>query len=222
MLDNEYSVANIMQYLGIQCVLDVGANSGQFGEKLLKRGFPGALISFEPLTDSFHELSTLARSYPNWRCYNLAIGSEEGEAVINVSANRYSSSLLPAKAWSIEEHAPIAPVAQQRVEVRRLDSLWQELWPSVTPRPLMLKIDVQGFEPQVLEGLGERLREVDLLLLEASLIPSYEGAKSFDVVVSDMRSQGLHPVWIGTGWGSHRTGQVFECDIAFARVQLIR
>lgn len=222
MFDSQYSMANIMQHIGIRCVLDVGANSGQFGEKLLNRGFQGRLISFEPLTDCFAELSRNAQRHPNWDCHNLAIGSQEGTAVINVSGNRYSSSILPAASWSVEEHAPIGSVAQQPVRVRRLDSLWQELWPLSAPRPLMLKIDVQGFEPQVLEGLGQRLQDVDLLLFEASLIPSYEGAETFEVMVADMRSKGLYPVWIGPGWGSSKTGQIFECDIAFARTPLIR
>lgn len=222
MFDTQYSVANIMQHLGIGCVLDVGANAGQFGEMLFRQGFPGRLVSFEPLDDCFDELSRIARHYPNWQCHKLAIGSEDGEAVINVSGNRYSSSILPAESWSIEEHAPIAPVARQPVKVRRLDSLWQELWSSSVPRPLMLKIDVQGFEPQVLEGLGQHLQDIDLLLFEASLIPSYEGAKTFDVMVSDMRNNGLFPVWIGPGWGSAKTGQIFECDIAFARSALIK
>lgn len=222
MFSGEYSIITLMKTMEIKCVLDVGANSGQFGGALFQLGFPGVVVSFEPLSDCYQDLKKNASAYPNWHCFNLALGSEEGEAVINVSANRFSSSILPARAWSIEAHAPIAPVAQQTVEVRRLDSLWQEMWSPTAPRPLMLKIDVQGFEPQVLDGLGRHLEEIDLLLLEASLIPSYEGAKSFDVVVSDLRSKGLHPVWIGPGWGDFQTGQIFECDIAFARNAIIK
>jgi FkbM family methyltransferase len=222
MYDGEYGIINVMKALNIKNVLDVGANSGQFGQALVNRGFGGVLVSFEPLADCYQELLRLSRPYPNWHCFNLALGAEEGETVINVSGNRFSSSILAAKAWSVEAHAPIAAVAQQPVTVRRLDSLWQNMWSPAAPRPLMLKIDVQGFEPQVLEGLGRHLDEVDLLLIETALVPSYEGAQPFEVMVSDLRSKGLHPVWIGPGWGNPQTGQIFECDIAFARDSVIK
>lgn len=222
MFGGEYSIINLMKTMGIKCVLDVGANSGQFAINLLHNGFPGTIVSFEPLEDCFQNLLNASSRFPNWHCINLALGAEDGEAVINVSANRFSSSILKAESWSIEAHAPIATVAQQPVKVRRLDSIWQDMWSPAVPRPIMLKIDVQGFEPQVLEGLGRYLEEIDLLLLEASLVPGYEGAKSFDVVVADLRSKGLHPVWISPGWGDQQTGQIFECDIAFARKTLIK
>lgn len=207
--------------MGIRCVLDVGANTGQFGRALLDQGFDGRLISFEPLSESFRDLSRNAAQCENWSCRNLAIGAEDKDETIHISENRVSSSILQAKPWAIEEHAPIASTAEEIVTVRRLDTIWDTL-PFPEPRgPVMLKIDVQGFEPQVIAGLGDRIGEVSLLLLEASLIPVYEGETPFEVLIVEMRRRGLYPVWIGAGWGSPTTGQVFQCDIAFAHAPVV-
>jgi FkbM family methyltransferase len=215
-------IIHLVRAMNIQKVLDVGANIGQFGRALLDQGYEGELISFEPLAESFAELSAASANHPNWHCRQLALGVEDGEATLNISANRVSSSILPALPWSIEEHGPIAFVGQETVEIRRLDTLWHELPFQGPPGPLMLKIDVQGFEPRVLAGLGERLGDIDLLLFEASLIPVYEGETAFEDLVSDMRNRGMYPVWIGAGWGSATTGQIFQCDIAFAQQPLVR
>lgn len=212
----------LMRAMKIQWVLDIGANVGQFAYSLVDGGYQGGLISFEPTAESFAKLSETAAAHENWHCLHLALGDEDGETTIHVSANRVSSSILPALPWSIEEHGAIAPVKHEVTNVRRLDTVWPELPLPSSPGPLMLKIDVQGFEPQVLAGLGDRLRDVDLLLLEASLIPVYKGEMAFEDLVTEMRRRGMHPVWIAAGWGSATTGQIFQCDIAFAKEPLVK
>jgi hypothetical protein len=47
------------------------------------------------------------------------------------------------------------------------------------PRPLLLKLDVQGYERHVLEGAGAFLGEVDYLLFECSYRPLYKGESTF-------------------------------------------
>jgi FkbM family methyltransferase len=64
-----------MKAMVINCVLDVGTNSGQFGGAPFQRGFPGIVVSFEPLNDFYQDLTKNASAYPNWHCFNLAIGS---------------------------------------------------------------------------------------------------------------------------------------------------
>jgi FkbM family methyltransferase len=45
---------------GINLVLDVGANVGQFGLSLRNRGYAGQIMSFEPVSDAFNELKKVA------------------------------------------------------------------------------------------------------------------------------------------------------------------
>ena len=74
------------------------------------------------------------------------------------------------------------------VDVDRLDSQIS----STDVRPgSMLKIDVQGFERDVIEGAGEVLQDFDTLLIEASFQTLYEGEWTFTEMVGDLASRGF-------------------------------
>lgn len=211
----------IMNATNINCVLDVGANVGQFGRFLRDEGFSGTLISFEPIASVYSELSRAIEKEPDWYCRRAALGELDGSAEINVSKNYVSSSLLTAKAWSISVEEGIEEFEKQLVPLHRLETIWPDLPIPLPNASIMLKIDVQGLELQVLRGLGDRIGEIALFLLEASLVPVYDEEPKFEDVVAELRAMGLHPVWIGPGWSSQATKQVFQCDIAFARRSLL-
>src|SRR5262245_26822768 len=103
---------------GVELVLDVGANTGQFARSLRTDGYAGKIISFEPLSAAFAVLQHKCAQDRDWECHNLAIGDAEGSATINVSANSLSSSLLPVRARTLEIEPRIAYVAQETVVLR--------------------------------------------------------------------------------------------------------
>src|SRR5688572_30716617 len=76
--------ARVLAELGIECVLDVGANVGQYGDMLRAIGYTGLIVSFEPVDATFHELSRHAAEDANWRTIQMALGAEDGEATLNV------------------------------------------------------------------------------------------------------------------------------------------
>ena len=66
-------------YFNINYVLDVGANTGQFGQEILEKGYNGEILSFEPLTSAHLILENQAKKYPNWHIHKrCAIGDENG------------------------------------------------------------------------------------------------------------------------------------------------
>src|ERR1700722_9521358 len=76
----------------INLVLDVGANTGQFGQLLRRRGYAGQIISFEPVKEAFRELESAARGDDLWTTANLALGPSSGVMAINISKNSQFSS----------------------------------------------------------------------------------------------------------------------------------
>lgn len=133
----------------ISVVFDVGASVGGYGHSIRQSGYNGKIVSFEPLPSAFEQLSALARKIPPWQAVNCALGSRSGSYDFHVASNGDSSSLLPMLAKTTE----VAGIFQQTtvtVQVRRLDELFLQY--SQTDDKVFLKIDVQGFEMDVLEG----------------------------------------------------------------------
>src|SRR5450830_427272 len=119
--------AQLMRMLSthkVNLVLDVGANTGQFGHFLRDAGYRGRIVSFEPLLAAWEQLSEASRKDSRWKVASrAAIGSEDGEIEIHVAGNKESSSVLKM----LDSHANAAPesryVGNERVPLRRLDSI---------------------------------------------------------------------------------------------------
>jgi FkbM family methyltransferase len=109
---------------GIDLVLDVGANTGQFASSLRAIGYNGRIVSFEPLSSAHARLSAAAKGASTWIVHErCAIGDRDGETEINVAGNSVSSSVLAMT----DKHATAAPgsayVGRESVQMVRLDSI---------------------------------------------------------------------------------------------------
>jgi FkbM family methyltransferase len=207
------------EHLGLTTVLDVGANIGQFATALRSSGYRGAIVSCEPLSDAFAHLRRRADRDPAWSVRQTAVGSEIGTAEINISANSYSSSLLEMT----DAHTTAAPgsetVASESVPLTTLAELAGEL--DLDPARTLLKIDTQGYEPQVLDGAGPLVGKLAAISLELSFVPLYAGQQLFDELVDRLRGAGYILYAIEGGFGDRRTGRMLQCDGLFVRGDLI-
>ncbi|MGO9528533.1 MAG: FkbM family methyltransferase [Verrucomicrobiia bacterium] len=165
----------VFSQCGIDLVVDVGANIGQFAQEL-RAFYKGEIVSFEPVSTAFGELARHASGDPHWRCYPWALGSQTESRVIHVCRLTHLSSLLKAN-----EYAPrrfggaAAETGQEMVSVRRLDEVLDEIAPDYRARRMFLKADTQGFDAEVFKGLGTKVEYIAALQSEVSVIPIYEG-----------------------------------------------
>jgi FkbM family methyltransferase len=196
-------------------VLDVGANSGQFAASLREAGYQGRMVSFEPLSGAFADLERAAASDPLWSCINLALGEENCTAVINVSANSYSSSLLGVCDWSLSVEPSISAVGREEVKVRRLDSFFDEV--SLPHETLLMKVDAQGFELPIVKGAHGIIDRLELIQLEASFRPVYRDEPPIEDVISCMRKLDFRIVSIDPGWEDQSTHELLQVDLLFSR-----
>ncbi len=205
-----------LQLHGVDLVLDVGANVGQFAHDLRTSGFKGKIVSFEPLSKAWSALSAASQHDPQWtvapRC---AIGSRDGETEIHISENLYSSSVLNI----LEAHTRFAPasayVGVETVPLRRLDSAAA---PFLDPASkIFLKIDTQGFESEVLAGAPDLLQRAVGVLVEVSMTPLYDGQKLFHELMPSLWNTGLR-VWdIQGGLHDPESGRILQSDIILFR-----
>lgn len=200
----------------INTILDVGANTGQFGEMLREVGYRDRLISFEPLTSARRTLLEKSQNDLNWIIAPQgAIGEKNGEIELNIAGNLASSSIL----GMLEAHSVAAPqsvyVGKETVPLRTLDNLAAEYIKSDTI--LFIKIDTQGYEDRVLQGASEMLSKAVGLQLELSLVPLYEGQLLFDEIMKKILALGfklwnIEPVFIDPN-----SGRLMQVDATFFR-----
>ena len=186
------SLTDFLANRRVDIVLDVGANAGQFGLHARNNGYEGRIVSFEPVKGPFEQLAAIAKADGNWEAFNFAIGDAAGTASINVSAEtQFSSFLKVAGAGQSYDEAASAVVTTQRVDVKTLDDVSRSLHGS-----LFIKVDTQGFEPQVLKGAAQVLKRAKGILMELPIINLYEGTWGFHEAVRQLREISFVPCQI--------------------------
>ena len=208
----------LLRSLEPDLVVDVGANTGQFASELRLAGYAGPIISFEPVSDAFRQLASRADLDPAWTAMNCALGATSGEFTINVSANSMSSSLLGMS----EMHTAAAPgsnyVRQEKIKVRRLD----EVEGLESFHRIFCKIDTQGYERQVLEGVSALWSRLIAVQLETSHVGLYEDSWMLEDVMAYFKAIDWEPVFVDRGFTDSRTGRMLQSDWTFAPTERAR
>jgi FkbM family methyltransferase len=200
----------------VTVVLDVGANVGQFARSLRLSGYRGRIISFEPLARAHARLRQVAKNDPSWVVPEaVAIGDRNGSTILNVAGDSVSSSVLEM----LDAHRHAAPdsayVASQTVPLAKLDTAAAEF---LVPQDVVfLKIDVQGFESQVLAGARDLLPRVRGLMLELSLVPCYRNQIVFQPMLEFLAQQGFELWNLMPGTAERETERLLQVDGVFFR-----
>ncbi len=221
-----------LRIFGIDLVLDIGANVGQYGAALRDLGYRGRLISFEPLGDAHKALVARAAGDDRWDVAPRgAIGDADGEITINIAGNSASSSVLAM----LDSHRDAAPqsayIGSEIVPIRRLDTLLPQMQraaariparipartPAPTPARTYVKIDTQGYEQQVIDGASATLAGALAVQLEMSLTPFYAGQTDFAGMLALMAAHGFALWGFWPGFAQPGTGRILQADAIFAR-----
>ena len=206
----------LLRFLQVDVVLDVGANEGQYAQQLrADLGFRGRICSFEPVVEPYHILAAKAVDDPHWTTYNVGLGDVPERATINVAANWENSSLLDM----LPAHLDAAPesrfVGSEQIEIQTLDAMFRDL---VRPgEHVFLKVDTQGYEGRVLRGAEQSLRAIETVQLEMPLAPLYDGELGFGELVRLMLDDGFEIVGLEPGFSDPSTGRLLQVDGIFHR-----
>lgn len=211
-------ISSVLRVFDIDLVLDVGANSGQYGKLLRELGYRGRILSFEPLADAHRLLLATSAGDPLWTAAaRTAVGDRDGEVVINVAGNSASSSVREM----LDSHRDAAPesayIGTESVPLARLDKLAADTPPQAA---ILLKIDTQGYEAEVIAGAPAVLARVRAVQIEVSLVPLYAGQACLEEILALMKGHGLTLWAIWPGFADPVTGQVLQAEAVFARPEM--
>jgi FkbM family methyltransferase len=201
----------------IGSILDIGANVGQFA-RLAHAVWPRARIySFEPLPDCHRELCGALPEGADFHPVNVALGEETNELEIEENVHRPSSSFLTMTQSHRDAYPESARSRGRRIKVsvRRLDDVAAEI---AFQGNLLIKVDVQGFERNVIAGGHSTFERACLVLIETSFLPLYEGQPLFDEIYTLMRSLGFEFRGNLQQMSHAADGSVVQADSIFERI----
>ena len=210
------NLARVLDHHGIDVVLDVGANLGQYARRLRRGGYEGRIVSFEPLSRAHAALEEAAADDAAWTVApRLAIGDSDRPVTINVSAESDMSSALdftPEMARLLDSSAYVGTeVASQA----RLDAVFSRH--AESNDRVMVKIDTQGTERRVLDGARGILPAVRVLQIELSIVAVYQGEPSYLEMINHLDDLGFVPVLYIPGYFNRRTARLIGMDGVFVR-----
>lgn len=174
--------------LTLRTAVDVGANVGQFS--LLVRALhpPARIVAFEPLAEAAARYRRVFARDPRVTLHQMAIAPRRGPAAMHVSASADSSSLLPITDRQAELFPGTAEVGVVAVEAGPLGDFVAAA--DLAP-PALLKIDVQGFELEVLRASHPLLEAFEHVYVEASFETLYEGQALAGEVAAFLAGRGF-------------------------------
>lgn len=182
-------------------IIDVGAYVGGWS-RAVRSIFPEApILMVEANPEKRGVLSAVCSQLGNARVEMTLLGAERRGAV-SFYAMQTGSSVLP----ELTE----VPRSVLSLSMSTLD----ELVPAGT-RNALLKLDVQGYELEVLKGAASTLAASAAVVLEVSLLPYNEGAPLFAEVVAFMRSQGLLAYDICATLRRRSDSAISQADLVF-------
>lgn len=196
-------------------VLDVGANAGDFSECVLAFQPWARLILIEPLAEAQQELQRKFGAYDEVEIDEIALGTEDGERDFNVCGyDQVSSFLEPGAASEARPYGiDFSRKERRTVKVRRLDHYLKE---RRVDHVDLLKLDVQGFELEVLRGAGGELDRIDWIYAEAAFQELYRGGALYSDLFGFLHARGFELRRMAS-FRSDSEGRLLECDMLFRR-----
>ncbi len=224
-------------------ILDIGANEGQFADKMHLL-FPDTMIysfepipeafeqldknfrdikqvkginlaySFEPIPEAFEQLDKNFRDIKQVKGINLALGDAAGEITFNKNESSASSSFLDMADSHVKSFDFAVKTVPIKVKVDTLDNVMSK---ESIDLPMLIKIDVQGFEDKVIKGGNDTIKIADMVICEVSFTELYKGQLLFDDTYEMFKNLGFSYAGSIEQLRSPDTNRILQADAIFIR-----
>jgi len=170
-------------------IIDVGANIGQSVDEFKKIWPDSKIHCFEPQDECLKQLESTAFKYENVFVNNYAAGSEKKDQIFYSHDISSGTSGFNKVNFSSKDSIDLSKVSSKdrdsfelkynHERVVKVDRLDNYLSNNSINNIDLLKIDTQGFEPEVIEGLGDSISDVKVLITELMFYDYYDRSLSF-------------------------------------------
>lgn len=180
------TVKVLTKYIYPKIVWDIGANKGQWSYVLSQIVDLEQAVLFEPQSGLHRKLEGLDLGGTQKSIFKCALGESQGE--MKLSGGSPSASLLDASSNQHEFFPGSFHDESEIVSIKRLDDIYQQ---NDLLAPDLIKIDVQGYELNVLRSGIEVLSETKFLVVELSFRDFYIGQPPLWKLIKFLDEQGF-------------------------------
>jgi FkbM family methyltransferase len=188
-----WQIQRIIQRSDVYAVVDVGAHHGEFATMMRSQiGWRGPILSFEPSSASFRELTTNMSADAAWSGHRVALGAAAGAGILNVFESTNLNSLHRQSDLGAEQ-LDMDVNELEAIEIVRLDDI------DLPSGPILLKIDTQGHDLEVLQGAAAALERTTAIVVEVRNRSIYHGAPLLTQMIDELSARefelaSLHPL----------------------------
>lgn len=197
-------------------LVDVGANVGDFTAGFLSFYKEGKSVCFEPVGTTFEKLKKRFDGDVRVAMHRCALSDADGTGTIFLHED---NTLCTLSRYTDEVNAFYKTVTKpsEVTPCKRMDSFGFER----NGAKLLVKIDVQGFEVEVIRGALNTLKMAEVVLLECSFANEYAGKEpSFAPICAMLKDCDLYPI-IFQDFGRSLSNYAFERDVIFVKRELL-
>ena len=192
-------------------IYDIGAHIGTWS--LLAKAFiPDSIIhAFEPIESHITEFQNRISDIKDINLHQVALGNQTGNISINITNRSDASSLLEA-AELVDEQYGVKKDREQMIKIFTLDDyiITQKI-----PLPDFIKLDVQGYELEVLKGAQQCINHAKWILCEVSFYPYYQNQPLFYDIFEHLKNYSYNIYAFGS---ETPTGSILtQIDVLFKR-----
>jgi FkbM family methyltransferase len=195
-------------------IVDIGANRGDWSAAVSSVFPDAAYFLFEPVAQFDPMLESFVARHPRSRFWRAAVGSSEGvvemDMIFTQDGKPTTGSTLQAA-----RHDPAYRVQKTPVQVVTLDGLLAS--GGFPAPPDLVKIDVEGYEKDVLSGARQLLGRTEVFILECSLYRFWGTNLVFRETLALMQEYG-YELYDFAGFNRRpRDGALGQTDAVFVR-----
>lgn len=180
-------------------VIDVGV---AYGTPELYSHFPKSkIVLIEPIREFEKYIGKIVKKY-DAIYIPQAVSSIEGSMEIHVRDRLSTSSLYEGN----------SRLEKRTISVTTLEKVFSD---NELEGPCLLKVDVEGAEIDVVEGLNSKLSDLDIVILEVTYFPTLKNTPDFTKVLNFMNGKGFVLYDIFNQRLNSKDGVLSQSDITF-------
>ncbi|MDA9876836.1 FkbM family methyltransferase [Candidatus Pelagibacter sp.] len=193
-----------------ETIIDIGSNKGQF-ILLIEKIFPNKIVySFEPIIEMLKKQKKFYKYKKNITFHNLALGSSICSKEFLITSRMDSSSFLKVVS-NTNKSKNYSVIEKRDIKVSTLDEIFLN---EKISHPILIKMDVQGYELEVLKGANDLLKKIDYLLLEVSENEMYQNQPTEKTIVEYLKNFNFE-IYRSNDWLKIQNTNFNQRDIIF-------